>query len=206
MFYQHSVQQYSGRFTLLGKFMCICVFCCEFIQSHITLRVFTYFTTCFSSWHTGNALVDAKFVSIFRYFNSRITDHFYTANWGELGCGKNGWRVQGVTCIMHSRKVHGTVPIYRYWNGKDHLYTTNRQEIGVTHPGHVGHHGYRSEGILGYCYPKWVPGTVPLYRYYKLHGQDHFYTTNIHEIGTRVPGVVGKYGYKFERVACYVFK
>ena len=173
-------------------------------HAHITLGDFTYFTTCFSSWHTGNALVDAKLVSIFRYWHPGITDHFYTANWGELGCGKHGWLSEGVACIMHNTKVSGTVPIYRYWGNNDHFYTTNPHEIGVTHPGHVGHYGYRSEGILGYCYPTHVPGTVPLYRYYRAHGQDHFYTTNIHEIGTSVPGVVGRHGYKSEGVACYV--
>ena len=149
--------------------------------------------------------MDARFVSIFRYWNSGITDHFYTANWGEIGCGRHGWQSEGVACIMHSTNVSGTVPLYRYWGNNDHFYTTNPREIGVTTPGHVGHHGYKSEGILGYCYPTQVPGTVPLYRYYKPEGQDHLYTTNIHEIGTKVPGVVGKHGYKYEGVACYVF-
>ena len=149
--------------------------------------------------------MDAKLVSIFRYWHPGITDHFYTANWGELGCGKHGWHSEAVACIMHSTQVPGTVPLYRYWGNNDHFYTTNPHEIGVTHPGHVGHYGYRSEGITGYCFTSQVAHTVPLYRYYRAQGQDHFYTTNIHEIGTSVPGVVGRHGYKSEGIACYVY-
>jgi len=42
-------------------------------------------------------------------------------------------------------------------------------------------------------------GLTKLYRYYHPGNGDHFYTTNWNEIGR------GKYGYKFEGVAGYVF-
>ena len=47
----------------------------------------------------------------------------------------------------------GAIPIYRYYKGGDHFYTTNAKEIGTTTPRKRGNHGYVSEGIAGYCYP-----------------------------------------------------
>ena len=40
--------------------------------------------------------------------------------------------------------------LYRYWNpaATDYFYTINAGEIGTTTPGHVGNHGYTSEGIV----------------------------------------------------------
>ena len=95
------------------------------------------------------------------------------------------------------------VPFYRYWlsSKPDHFYTTNQNEIGTTTPGAVGKYGYKSEGIECHIYDRQVLGSVPLYRYYKATGQDHFYTTNADEIGTTTPGQTGKYGYKSEGIA-----
>ncbi len=61
----------------------------------------------------------------------------------------------------------GTVPFYRYWNGADHFYTTNINEIGTSTPGHLGRHGYTSEGTAGRIHKTQVSGTIPLYRYWK---------------------------------------
>ena len=142
------------------------------------------------------------------------SDHFYTINQNEIGTtqpgkvGKHGYTSEGTQCRIYSTLVTGSVPLYRYYNGQahDHFYTTNANEIGAITPGLKGHHGYSSEGIAGYCFPSPWFGTVPLYRYYLTKGSpDHFYTTNPHEIGTIVPGAIGKYGYKSEGIACYVF-
>ena len=100
-------------------------------------------------------------------------------------------------------------PLYRYYNSgsNDHFYTTNFAEIGTTTPGSVGNFGYKYEGVAGYCYKTQTTGTVPFFRYWNDIMGDHFYTTNLkyNEIGTTTPGNVGKYGYKSEGVACYVF-
>jgi hypothetical protein len=40
--------------------------------------------------------------------------------------------------------------------------------------------------------------TVPLYRYWKPQGGDHFYTTNFRELGR------GRLGYRYEGVQCYI--
>lgn len=55
------------------------------------------------------------------------------------------------------------VPVYRYWNGQDHFYTTDKDEIGVTVQGQKGKLGYVSEGIAFYA-----PPAVPTVTHPKL--------------------------------------
>lgn len=145
---------------------------------------------------------------LYRYWGNG--DHFYTTNVKEIGTstpgqrGNHGYTSEGTQCLIYTSQVYGTVPLYRYYSAAviDHFYTTNAKEIGTTTPGQSGNHGYKSEGVTGYCFPKPTPGTVPLYRYFG-GPSDHFYTTNSREIGTTTPGV-SKRGYTSEGVACWV--
>lgn len=138
-------------------------------------------------------------LSLYRYYNHGIVDHFYTTNWSELGGGRSGWKYEGVQCKIYKSQVSGTVALYRYWGNNDHFYTTNLNEIGTGTNGKVGRHGYKSEGVAGYCYPKRVSSSVvPLYRFWNSQYSDHFYTTSKSE-GTRA-------SLKYEGVACYVLK
>ena len=149
--------------------------------------------------------------ALYRYWGNG--EHFYTTNVNEIGTsiegqqGNHGYTSEGTQCLIYINQVSGTVPLYRYYseNARDHFYTTNSKEIGTTTFGQVGNYGYKSEGIVGYCFPKSTPGTVPLYRYY-VSGEtiDHFYTTNKNEIGTTTHGETGNHGYKSEGVACWV--
>lgn len=151
-------------------------------------------------------------VPLYRYWKPSSVDHFYTTSPHEIGTtipGKKGrysYISEGIQCKLLSQRVPFSVPLYRYWkpSGSDHFYTTNIHEIGTATPGRMGKHGYKSEGIVGYCYPTRAPGTVPLYRYWKPAGLDHFYTTNIREIGTAKPGTCGRHGYTAEGIQCYV--
>ena len=95
------------------------------------------------------------------------------------------------------------VPFYRYWNGRDHFYTTNAAEIGTTSKGQHGLHGYTSEGTACHIFTHQVPQSQPLYRYW--NGKNHFYTQNWREIGTTTIGVRGAHGYVSEGVAGYCF-
>ena len=150
--------------------------------------------------------------ALYRYKESSISDHFYTTNINEIGTsaiglvGHHGYTSEGTQCLVYTRQVAGSVPLYQYLNSDidDHLYTTNSNEIGTITPGVTGNHGYRNEGITGYCFPRALPGTIPLYRYWKESVGDHLYTTNSGEIGTTILGRVGRHGYVSEGVACYV--
>ena len=141
-------------------------------------------------------LVRGGVVPFFRYYNSRIADHFYTRNFQELWFGRGGWKFERVECRIHSSPARGTVPLYRYWGNRDHFYTTNKREIGTVVPGQVGKYGFRSEGVAGYCYPRYRSGLIPLYRFYHAGLSNHFYTTSYRE---------GRH-YNFEGVACYVYR
>ena len=120
--------------------------------------------------------------------------------------GKHGYSSEGVTCLIYTTQVAGSVPLYRYYHptSNDHLYTTDASEIGTTYLHVTGKHGYRSEGIAGYCFPSPRLGTIPLYRYWHPARQDHFYTTNLKEIGTAVPGHKGRWNHISEGVTCHV--
>ena len=116
--------------------------------------------------------------------------------------GRHGYTSDGIQCKIYMVQVDETQPLYRYKNDMEHFYTQNPQEIGTTVAGAKGNHGYISEGVAGYCFPKQESGTIPLYRYYG--NGNHFYATNAAEIGTTIIGEVGHHGYKFEGVTCYV--
>lgn len=155
-------------------------------------------TTDLSLWSTR----------LYRYWKGAgAYDHFYTTNPLEIGTvtpgrvGRHGYKSGGVACRVLRYRFSGSVPLYRYYQAEhhDHFYTINPHEIGTITPGKVGRHGYRSEGIVGYCYPARRTGTVPLDRFWKRSVSDHFYTINIKEAD-----VAQKHGYVYEGVACYV--
>jgi serine/threonine-protein kinase len=132
-------------------------------------------------------------VPLFRYWNPVNGDHFYTTDFGELGAGRLGYRLEKVQAHVYPVPHGGTVPLYRYWNSRngDHFYTTNYGELGA------GRSGYRLEKIQAYVYPSPRSGTVPIFRYWNARNGDHFYTTNYRELGA------GRSGYRLEGIAGY---
>lgn len=150
----------------------------------------------------ASAQIACNKVALYRYWNGK--DHFYTTNANEIGTttpglkGKCGHTSEGTACYISSTQAPGYLPLYRYFNGTEHFYTTNPHEIGTDVAGVKGKGGYTCEGIAGFVPSK---GT-PLYRYW--NGTDHFYTTNAQEIGTTTAGLKGKCGYTSEGIACYV--
>jgi len=162
--------------------------------------------TAASNTHQVICKTSEKRVNLHRYYNRKIVNHFYTANYNELKRGNRNWKYEGVQCQISQYWQPETAPLYRYLlPGKDHFYTTNINEIGTSTPGQKGKHGYVSEGVTGYCFYAKKPGTIPLYRYYHGRKQNHFYTTNAKEIGVTRNGRIGRHGYKSEGVACYVY-
>jgi len=143
-------------------------------------------------------------IPIQRYWSASVSDHFYSSSLNEH---PHHYASEGVAFQLASAPGPGLVPVYRYFKADchDHFYTTNSAEIGVAAPGAVGKHNYRCEGVLGYISPVQSPGTIPVYRYYKGATSDHFYTTNVSEIGVVVNGASGNHGYVCEGVLGYAF-
>jgi len=166
--------------------------------------------TCFKDDVTPNV----NLVKIYRYWNADKTDHMYTNDPNEMGTitpgevGKDGYKCEGVAFELFVQPCAEAVPVYRYWNKAwgDHFYTTNVKEIGVEIEGNTGNYGFISEGILGYALTEGSRDSVPVYRYFKGGVSDHFYTTNIQEIGTGFKGELGNFGYVSEGVGFYAIK
>ncbi len=133
--------------------------------------------------------------ALYRYYNTGNGDHFYTANWYELGGGGGGWSYEGVTGYVAMGQSWDTTPLYRYFNtgNGDHFYTPNWDELGG------GGGGWSYEGISGYVPTGSASDTTPLYRYYNTGNGDHFYTANWNELGG------GGGGWIYEGVKNHIF-
>ena len=162
--------------------------------------------------------VTAQKADLYRYYQPKTFDHFYTLNSDEVGTkeagkeGKNGYLSEGLaaSCLTIQDDLELTVPLYRYWqpHTQDHFYTTNASEVGTTILGNTGKDGYISEGIACWVYrnQKDVADLFPLYRYYNTATNDHLYTMDAAEIGTTTLGVAGNYGYVSEGIVGWLFK
>ena len=62
---------------------------------------------------------------------------------------------------------------------------------------HIGHKLSETHFLL--------TGLVSLYRYWRHSGTDHFYTTDINEIGTATAGAVGRFDYRSEGIQCLIY-
>jgi hypothetical protein len=150
-------------------------------------------------------------VGILRYWNDQLHDHFYTVDPNEIGtthvgqAGKFGFKFEAVAGYAYPAQSD-IVPVFRYWleSTHDHFYTTNAGEIGTTTAGQTGNFGFKSEGTAFFVWSHPHNGLVPVYRYNHPQNHDHFYTTNVGEIGTAVVGQAGNHGYVAEGVLGYV--
>jgi hypothetical protein len=143
---------------------------------------------------------------VYRYYHEHHHDHHYTANPNEIGkhhageVGNHGYKCEGILGYVSDVEFPGSVPIYRYYQDgtHDHFYTTNAAEIGTTHVGQKGNHGYSCEGVLGYAYPA-QHHLASVHRYWDAQHHDHFYTSNHAELGG------GGQGYTAEGTPFHVF-
>jgi hypothetical protein len=82
--------------------------------------------------------------------------------------------MEGVACHVFDRPVPESVPFYRWWKGRDGLYTTAPDAEGCRRL------GYAPEGIACFLYREARPGTVPLYRFINPRNGRHFYSVHPH--------------------------
>ena len=98
---------------------------------------------------------EAGTVPLYRYFHPPTGDHFYTTNAREIGTttpgavGKHGYKNEGTIGYVYPSPRAGTVPLYRYYNGKtnDHFYTIRLERL----PYPIAN-SYKYEGIQCYVY------------------------------------------------------
>ncbi|CAF1640367.1 unnamed protein product [Rotaria magnacalcarata] len=159
--------------------------------------------------------VTGNLVPLYRYFGYSTNGyHLYTIHKDEIGTttpgaiGRHGYTFEFVQCqVFHpsSSRRSNTIPLYRYVHTKtgQNFYTNKWQDIG-TYVRDVIVGSWRSIGIEAYVYSSFQQGTVPFYRYNHSITAQPFYTTSMCEIGTVYPGLIGRYGYRYDGIVGYV--
>jgi len=124
-------------------------------------------------------------VPFYRLYDHNVARHFYTIDYGEIGSTIGNFNDEGSLGKIYAKPFSGTVPLYRYFGNKDHLYQTTYASIS----------GYTYEGVAGYVWTSAVANSIPVYRFYRANA-GHFYTTSYSE------GINNSYSY--EGIAFYV--
>jgi len=126
-----------------------------------------------------SSLVSAQSLPLYR-LRSNKGEHLYTTSTAERdrAISADGYRLEGVICYLWTKQATGTDPLYRLYKGSngtpDHFYTADPAEKQKAET----RDGYKVEGVTGYIAKTQLPGTVPLYRLFSVHGGEHFYTVD----------------------------
>ena len=116
---------------------------------------------------------------VFRMYNSRNGEHFYTRSVAErqalIGAG---WTYEADGDFETVGASADTIPVYRMYNPNSglHHYTLNRAEaVSLVKA------NWQFEGVGFYGYDKNAGKGTPLYREYNPNDGNHNYTTNLAE-------------------------
>lgn len=136
-------------------------------------------------------------VSLYRLYSHHPADHFYTTNSAERDHAVRayGYAYELPAAQILASPAENSVPFFRVYRNREHFYTTDEAEKQRAIA------GARDEGIAGFVYAVRQNGTIPLYRLYNPHADDHFYTTSAPEKETCLNSGV----WNDEGVACYVY-
>ena len=119
-----------------------------------------------------NFVVDA----MYKWYRPSTGDHFYTkTQYSSI----NQYNGEGIAWYQPRFQETGSLPLRRYWNGRDHFYTTNTGSIA----------GYVFEQEVGYVFTSSnaAQNLLPVYRYFNGSTGDHFYTMYY---SSNIPGYV----------------
>lgn len=118
-----------------------------YIRNAITGRVAISSTDC----NKGKTLVPVN-----RLFDKVNSDYLYQAN-EEQCVNKTDYTPQGIAFYgaAKEKQCGATIPFYRFWNGKNHIYATDLKEGQII----AGPNG-TNEGIISYIWPNPNPSTL----------------------------------------------
>ena len=117
---------------------------------------------------------------------------------GNIHAKDHFWKKEGIRCYVSAEPRTGYYPVHRFFNGKDHFYTTSGSEKTKT----MRRKSYTYEGIAFYI--KKSPGDnhVPFYRLWHPKKDDHYYTAS-----GNVKNILAKHhSYIYEGIIGYVMK
>lgn len=145
--------------------------------------------------HIGNTQFGMFEVApLYRYFHEKRSDSFYTQDYRPEGF--DGWKYQGIMGYVLTKPINGAAPFYEFWDDKgwDHLYSG----WGGTPPAVHAGRWKLSPYIPAYIYFTQAQGTIALYEFWNDRLWDHHYDTNRNAEQL-------KYGWKYEKVAGYIY-
>ena len=123
---------------------------------------------------------------VYRFYNSRTQQHFYTANTSErdliMKTPSIGYAFEGGAFGASLSTGSGLVSLYRFYAGAsdDHFYTTNESEKNSLISNTKS--GYQFEGVAFYVYGASSNVASSINRYYNAKIGQHLFTGNTSEI------------------------
>ncbi len=140
-----------------------------------------------------------NYVVVYRMFNTRTGEHFYTTSAQEREeLYLKGWNAEGCGWVAPAESEY-TQPVYRLFHPGlgDHHYTVSEEERQDC----IQNKGWRDEGILCQAVKTKMDGTTPLYRAFlpNVPVGAHHYTANYNEIEE----IVSTKGWNDEGLAWY---
>lgn len=125
----------------------------------------------------------SSLVPIYRFFNTRIGSHFYTASLEERNnvIATLPWlRFEGIAFYASTKPARGLSPVYRFYNTQTgvHLYSISESEktnIENNLP------AFKYEGIAYYASQITATGTTVLRRFFVRNRGFHFYSSSPEE-------------------------
>ncbi len=142
---------------------------------------------------------------VYRFFNSSLGAHFYTADKNErdyIANNLNDYSYEGVSYATADHLTgNSSESVYRFFNSTTgvHLYTTNENERDSIID-NLSNFTY--EGPKFYAYEQPIEGTTAVHRFYEPNIGVHFYTPNEAEkifVEENLPN------YTYEGIAYYAF-
>lgn len=142
-----------------------------------------------SGWAGVKTISESKGDKMYRLYNAKSGEHFFTSNKVEYDTLKRqGWRDEGVAW----KCATGQVPLYRLNSASEHFYTINVAEVN-----NCLKNGWVLEGIASMQ----PTSGAPVYRLINSSNGTHFFTSSTAERDNCL-----KNGWKSEGIAFYAVK
>ena len=159
------------------------------------------FWNVWNKWpsYLGDPLASPSNRPVYRFFNTKIGTHFYTASEVERYSVatklKATYRYGGVAYSVNTSNTANAVPLYRFYNKKNgsHFYTASEQEKNTVIAQWAA--TFRFEGPV-YNVSLTPENSSPMYRFYNKRNGSHFYTANETEKNTVMTTLGATYNYE----------
>ena len=140
--------------------------------------------------------------TVYRFFNSSLGGHFYTASEPEKNYVRDNltnYQYEGESYRAANSQAESAESVYRFFNAQTgfHLYTTDEVEKDYI-SSNLDHFAY--EGSVFSAYETQQTGSIPIYRFYEPTLGTHFYTdveTEMMSVRENLPN------YNYEGIAYY---